>query len=207
MATYSDLKSTILSDELFRLLPTGLDPAESEGLDFARTAIGILAGAYGQATIAGELDRILETSFPALAAYTEIFSTALVVICITYVSLIVGELVPKRIGQLSGGRVIARSAGSTPAEHVHPHVRSLLAEIEGDKASQLFPKPLTDDAVRAADVVVTMGCGDVCPVIPGVRYEDWAVGDPALASPAGAAAIRDDIESRVRTLLDTLLTD
>ncbi|ANI92650.1 metalloregulator ArsR/SmtB family transcription factor [Dietzia timorensis] len=117
------------------------------------------------------------------------------------------QLAAALVGQLSGGRVIARSAGSTPAEHVHPHVRSLLAEIEGDKASQLFPKPLTDDAVRAADVVVTMGCGDVCPVIPGVRYEDWAVGDPALASPAGAAAIRDDIESRVRTLLDTLLTD
>ncbi len=117
------------------------------------------------------------------------------------------QLAAALVSQLSGGRVIARSAGSTPAEHVHPHVRSLLAEIEGDKASQRFPKPLTDDAVRAADVVVTMGCGDVCPVIPGVRYEDWAVGDPALASPEGAAAIRDDIESRVRTLLDTLLTD
>lgn len=67
-----------------------------------------------------------------------------------------------------------------------------------------FPKPLTDDAVRAADVVVTMGCGDVCPIIPGVRYEDWAVGDPALASPEGVEAIRDDIEGRVRELLATL---
>ncbi|QPR37809.1 metalloregulator ArsR/SmtB family transcription factor [Brevibacterium casei] len=117
------------------------------------------------------------------------------------------QLAAALVSRLSGGRVIARSAGSTPAADVHPHVRSLLAEIEGDDASQRFPKPLTDDAVRAADVVVTMGCGDVCPVIPGVRYEDWAVGDPALASPEGVAAIRDDIESRVRKLLDTLLTD
>ncbi|SIG98911.1 protein tyrosine phosphatase [Mycobacteroides abscessus subsp. abscessus] len=117
------------------------------------------------------------------------------------------QLAAALVSRLSGGRVIARSAGSTPAADVHPHVRSLLAEIEGDDASQRFPKPLTDDAVRAADVVVTMGCGDVCPVIPGVRYEDWAVGDPALASPEGIAAIRDDIESRVRKLLDTLLTD
>ena len=66
------------------------------------------------------------------------------------------------------------------------------------------PKPLTDDAVRASDVVITMGCGDVCPIIPGIRYEDWAVGDPALASPEGVAAIRDDIETRVRALLATL---
>ena len=70
-----------------------------------------------------------------------------------------------------------------------------------------FPKPLTDDAVRAADVVITMGCGDVCPIIPGVRYEDWAVGDPALASPEGVAAIRDDIAGRVRTLIDSLTND
>lgn len=82
---------------------------------------------------------------------------------------------------------------------------SLLVEIEGEQeARDAFPKPLTDDAVRAADVVVTMGCGDVCPIIPGVRYEDWAVGDPALASPQGVDAIRHDIESRVRALLATL---
>ncbi|UOQ57019.1 metalloregulator ArsR/SmtB family transcription factor [Leucobacter allii] len=107
--------------------------------------------------------------------------------------------------RLADGRVIARSAGSTPASEVHPHVRSLLAEIEGTPGAETaFPKPLTDDAVRAADVVVTMGCGDVCPIIPGVRYEDWAVGDPALASPDGVAAIRDDIEGRVRGLLAAL---
>lgn len=115
------------------------------------------------------------------------------------------QLAAALLNQLSGGTVIARSAGSTPASDVHPHLRSLLTEIEGEpEAGLAFPKPLTDDAVRAADVVITMGCGDVCPIIPGVRYEDWAVGDPALASPEGVAAIRDDIETRVRALLATL---
>lgn len=117
------------------------------------------------------------------------------------------QLAAALMNQLSGGTVIARSAGSNPAVDVHPSVRSLLTEIEGDKdAATAFPKPLTDDAVRAADVVITMGCGDVCPIIPGVRYEDWAVGDPALASDDGARAIRDDIATRVHTLLDTLTT-
>ena len=115
------------------------------------------------------------------------------------------QLAAAIVNQLADGRVVARSAGSAPASDVHPHVRSLLTEIEGEQeAETAFPKPLTDDAVRAADVVVTMGCGDVCPIIPGVRYEDWAVGDPALASPDGVDAIRHDIEGRVRELLATL---
>lgn len=114
------------------------------------------------------------------------------------------QLAAALVNQLSGGKVIARSAGSTPASQVHPHVHELLREIEGDRAETRFPKPLTDDAVRAADVVVTMGCGDVCPIIPGVRYEDWAVGDPALASAEGVAAIRDDIAARVEALISAL---
>ncbi|HWS58634.1 MAG TPA: ArsR family transcriptional regulator, partial [Actinotalea sp.] len=105
----------------------------------------------------------------------------------------------------AGDAVVVRSAGSMPAPAVHDVVRPLLAEILGDDAPPPFPKPLTDDAVRAADVVVTMGCGDTCPVLPGVRYEDWAVGDPALASPAGARSIRDDIDRRVRSLAAELL--
>lgn len=118
------------------------------------------------------------------------------------------QLAAALVNQLAGDRVVARSAGTSPAADVHPHVRSVLAQIEGDHdASDAFPKPLTDDAVRAADVVITMGCGDVCPIIPGVRYEDWAVGDPALASPEGVAAIRADIETRVQILIETLLTN
>ncbi|SDR85877.1 ArsR family transcriptional regulator [Paraoerskovia marina] len=103
-----------------------------------------------------------------------------------------------------GDRVVVRSAGSTPASEVHPGVRPALEALDADAP---FPKPLTDDAVRASDVVVTMGCGDVCPVLPGKRYEDWAVGDPALASPAGVEAIRDEIDGHVRALLADLLPD
>lgn len=113
------------------------------------------------------------------------------------------QLAAALVRRYAGDRVVVRSAGSTPAADVHPGVRPVLAELgAGD---DVFPKPLTDDAVRAADVVVTMGCGDVCPVLPGIRYEDWLVGDPALASQAGVAAIRDELDHRVRGLLAELL--
>ena len=112
----------------------------------------------------------------------------------------------------AGDRVTVRSAGSAPAADVHAGVRTLLEELgdtaaagEVDDVTRFYPKPLTDDAVRAADVVVTMGCGDACPVLPGKRYEDWVVGDPALASPAGVAAIRDELDQRVRALLADLV--
>ncbi|QBE50310.1 metalloregulator ArsR/SmtB family transcription factor [Leucobacter triazinivorans] len=114
------------------------------------------------------------------------------------------QLAAALLNRLAGGRVIARSAGSTPAAEVHPRVRSLLIELEGDAGAERYPKPLTDDAVRAADVVVTMGCGDVCPIVPGVRYEDWAIADPALAAHEGVEAIRDELTERVRALLATL---
>ncbi len=113
------------------------------------------------------------------------------------------QLAAALVRHYAGDQVVVRSAGSTPAADVHPGVRPVLAHLgAGDDA---FPKPLTDDAVRAADVVITMGCGDVCPILPGIRYEDWLVGDPALASPAGIAAIRDELDRRVRALLTDLL--
>lgn len=115
------------------------------------------------------------------------------------------QLAAALVTRYAGASVTVRSAGSTPAAEIHEGVRSTLAEL--GSAPEAFPKPLTDDAVRAADVVVTMGCGDVCPIIPGVRYEDWQVGDPALASPEGVAAIRDDIDTHVRQLLADLLPD
>jgi ArsR family transcriptional regulator len=115
------------------------------------------------------------------------------------------QLAAALVRSYAGDKVIVRSAGSTPAADIHPGVRPVLAALgAGD---DVFPKPLTDDAVRAADVVVTMGCGDVCPVLPGIRYEDWLVGDPALASAAGIAAIRDELDVHVRTLLAELLPD
>jgi arsenate reductase len=115
------------------------------------------------------------------------------------------QLAAALVRRYAGDQIVVRSAGSTPAADVHPGVRPVLAALgAGDDA---FPKPLTDDAVRAADVVITMGCGDVCPVLPGIRYEDWLVGDPALASPAGIAAIRDELDTHVRALLAELLPD
>lgn len=106
----------------------------------------------------------------------------------------------------AGDAVVVRSAGSLPAAHVHasvaPVLADLLAGLPGD--GEPFPKPLTDDAVRAADVIVTMGCGDATPTLPGKRYEDWPVPDPALASPEGVLAIRDDLAARVRALAASL---
>ena len=105
----------------------------------------------------------------------------------------------------AGSSVVVRSAGSVPAAEVHATVQPFLDQLLAETPDQPpYPKPLTDDAVRAADVVITMGCGDTCPVLPGKRYEDWAVGDPALASAAGVQAIYDDIEARVRVLAHEL---
>ncbi|AEG43018.1 metalloregulator ArsR/SmtB family transcription factor [Isoptericola variabilis] len=118
------------------------------------------------------------------------------------------QLAAALLEHYAGDRVVVRSAGSMPAANVHDTVKPLLAELDVDPdGATMFPKPLTDDAVRAADVVITMGCGDVCPVMAGKRYEDWVVGDPALASPAGARAIRDELDARVRTLVHDLLPD
>ncbi|HEY8720951.1 metalloregulator ArsR/SmtB family transcription factor [Pengzhenrongella sp.] len=105
----------------------------------------------------------------------------------------------------AGDAVVVRSAGSAPADAVQGGVRALLDELApGGEAADPYPKPLTDDAVRAADVVITMGCGDSVPLLPGKRYEDWIVGDPALASPEGVRAIRDELDTRVRALLTDL---
>ena len=98
---------------------------------------------------------------------------------------------------------IAWSGGSEPGTEVNPAVIAAMAE-RGIDISEEFPKPWTDEVVRAADVVVTMGCGDACPVFPGTRYENWNVDDPAGLSVADVRPIRDEIERRVGRLLDDL---
>jgi arsenate reductase len=108
--------------------------------------------------------------------------------------------------QLAGERVVVRTAGSEPAGEVRHTVVSVLDEIGVALAGE-FPKPLTDEAVRAADVVVTMGCGDACPVYPGRRYLDWDLEDPVGKPIERVRAIRDDIERRVRHLLTELVPD
>ena len=103
----------------------------------------------------------------------------------------------------AGGRVNVRSAGSTPADEVNPAVVAAMDEV-GIDVSQEFPKPLSEEVVRAADVVVTMGCGDACPLFPGKRYLDWELTDPAGRSVDEVRAIRDAIDGRVRALLAEL---
>jgi arsenate reductase len=104
----------------------------------------------------------------------------------------------------AAGRVRVRSAGSAPAQEINPAVREAMAEIGLDISREL-PRPLTDDVVRAADVVITMGCGDACPVYPGKRHLDWDLTDPAGRSLAEIRPIRDEIDRRVRQLLTELM--
>jgi arsenate reductase len=107
------------------------------------------------------------------------------------------------LGHHGAGRVRVRSAGSTPADEINPAVVEAMREI-GLDLSEEFPKPLTTDAVEAADVVVTMGCGDACPIFPGKRYLDWELPDPNGRSVEEVRSIRDEIDGRVRRLLEEL---
>jgi arsenate reductase len=110
------------------------------------------------------------------------------------------------LDKLAEGRVHVRSAGSAPGEEINPQVRAAMSEVGVDLEKE-FPKPLTDDVVRAADAVITMGCGDACPIYPGKRYEDWELEDPAGKDIETVRRIRDTIEARVRDLLDELVAD
>ena len=105
---------------------------------------------------------------------------------------------------LSQGQVEVRSAGSEPAEQVNPAAVQAMAEVGIDIAAEK-PKILTDSAVRESDVVITMGCGDTCPFYPGKRYEDWVLEDPAGKGVDSVRPIRDEIRSRVETLIGELL--
>ena len=104
----------------------------------------------------------------------------------------------------AGERVHVRSAGSTPADEIDPAVVAAMDEL-GIDLSKEFPKPLTDGYVQAADVVVTMGCGDACPIYPGKRYLDWELPDPAGKSLEEVRPIRDEIDRRIRALLEELV--
>ena len=103
----------------------------------------------------------------------------------------------------AAGRVHVTSAGSQPADQLNPAVVAAMAEI-GLDISREFPKPLSTDKVQAADVVITMGCGDACPIYPGKRYRDWDLPDPAGLDLAAVRPIRDEIDRRVRQLLAEL---
>lgn len=104
------------------------------------------------------------------------------------------------LAALSGGRIEALSAGSEPKDQINPVAIEAMAE-EGIDIANNTPKLLTTEAVRESDVVVTMGCGDACPVFPGKRYEDWSLDDPAGQDIATVRRIRDDIKARVKALV------
>jgi protein-tyrosine-phosphatase len=107
------------------------------------------------------------------------------------------------LAHLSGGAVEVRSAGSEPADQVNPSAVAAMAE-EGIDIAAEAPKALTVDAVKQSDVVITMGCGDSCPIFPGKRYEDWELDDPAGKGVEAVRPIRDEIRRRIEKLLDEL---
>jgi arsenate reductase len=108
------------------------------------------------------------------------------------------------LAELSGGAVEVRSAGSLPADRVNPAAVEAMREVGIDLGAQI-PKVLTTDAVQASDVVITMGCGDTCPVFPGTRYLDWSLDDPAGRGVEAVRPIRDEIRRRVEALLADLV--
>ncbi|WP_030903664.1 arsenate reductase ArsC [Streptomyces sp. NRRL F-5126] len=110
------------------------------------------------------------------------------------------------LAHLAGDRVQVRSAGSAPADAVNPAVVAAMAEAGIDIAAEV-PKVLTTYAVQASDVVITMGCGDTCPVFPGKRYLDWDLPDPAGQDLAAVRPIRDEIEKRVRSLVEEIASE
>ncbi|WP_448071142.1 arsenate reductase ArsC [Georgenia yuyongxinii] len=108
------------------------------------------------------------------------------------------------LNTLAGGEIEVRSAGSAPADQVNPSAVQAMAEVGIDIAAEQ-PKVLTTEAVKESDVVITMGCGDACPIFPGKRYEDWELEDPAGKSVEGVRPVRDEIKTRVEELIAGLL--
>ena len=106
----------------------------------------------------------------------------------------------------SEGRIHVRSAGSAPGDEINPAVVEAMAEV-GVDLGDAYPRPLTDEFVKAADVVITMGCGDACPIYPGKRYEDWQLDDPAGQDVATVRRIRDEIDIRIQRLVGELVPD
>jgi arsenate reductase len=113
------------------------------------------------------------------------------------------QLASAILRSLAGDRVRVLTAGSEPVGTVNPKIVAALDEIGVSIAGE-YSKPLTDEVVRAADYVITMGCGDACPIYPGRRYLDWDLRDPAALSMDGVRAVRDEIDAKVRELLDSL---
>lgn len=182
---------------------------------------GVFSAETVRASVQDSFARLAETTrSPLLASRTAAFAAArldamrrvetspdrpaVLFVCVQNAGR--SQLAASILRQLAGDRVTVQTAGSEPASEIRQAVVTALDEV-GMSVGDEFPKPLTDDVVRAADVVITMGCGDACPIYPGRRYLDWDIEDPVGQPIATVRRIRDDIEARVRALLGELVPD
>jgi arsenate reductase len=156
------------------------------------------------ATLTARFTKQRLTDFGRAQGLTQVTVPQVLFICVHNVGR--SQMASALLEHHAFGKVAVRSAGSQPSGRIPAEITEALAELN-IPLTWAFPKPLTDEVVRAADVVVTMGCGDSCPVYPGKRYLDWEVADPAGASLQTVRAIRDDIDRRVRGLLSELVGD
>lgn len=163
----------------------------------------LLAGAGGGARLASRTAEFSAQRLAAVAAREQDRGSVPEVLFVCVQNAGRSQMAAALLRQLAGERVHVRTAGSEPATVVAPSIATVLEEV-GVSLGGEFPKPLTDEVVRAADVVITMGCGDVCPVYPGTRYLDWELDDPVGRPLDEVRGIRDDIDRRVRDLIATL---
>jgi protein-tyrosine-phosphatase len=171
---------------------------------YVRESITALSGARVKDYIPIFVDRFTRERLRALAraeGLTMSDRPAVLFVCVHNAGR--SQIAAALTQSLSGGQLDVWSAGSEPADQVNPAAVQVMSEI-GLDLSQEFPKPMTDEVVRAADVVITMGCGDSCPIYPGKKYEDWDVEDPAGQPPEKVRQIRDEIRTRVERLLSEL---
>jgi arsenate reductase (thioredoxin) len=224
----SDARTSIAVDTKEAGMPQALDPVTQHHLDqAAERLVDEFAGIFSQATIARYMaesqdllgEARINVFVPVLAhrfarerlrALAQAEGTLakeqpeVLFVCVQNAgrSQMAAGLVKLR----SKGRIHVRSAGSAPGEEIEPAVVEAMAEL-GVDTSEEFPKPLTDEVVRAADVVVTMGCGDACPIYPGKHYEDWELDDPAGQDLETVRRIRSEIDRRVQQLIGELLLE
>lgn len=172
---------------------------ESYELLDAKSEVKVYLPSLAERFSRDRLDALLKTQNPELSQTVDVLF-----VCVHNSGR--SQMAAGFMAKLGGDRVIVRSAGSAPKETISPTVVEAMAEL-GIDISQEFPKPLTEEVVRASDAVITMGCGDACPVYPGKRYEDWVLDDPAGKGIESVRVIRDEIKGRVESLLAELLAE
>ncbi|MDQ1082677.1 MULTISPECIES: arsenate reductase ArsC [Microbacterium] len=192
-----------LADELSRKF-TGIFATETVERYVLESYTGLLRTSKVKAHLASQTVRFATDRLTALAqAKGAILHDVPEVLFICEQNAGRSQMAAVITASLSGGRVHVRSAGSMPAAELNPSVVEAITELGLDIA-EAFPKPLTDDVVQAADIVITMGCGDACPIYPGKTYQDWDLTDPAGLPLEEVRTIRDQITTKVEAMLATL---